>query len=241
MREGGPDRPAEVKPTKERIMQKFATPSPVIVNLDIPAGSVRVIAADRADTLVEIVPADASKRRDVKAAGQTEVGFRDGVLRIATADADRVLGSTGALRVTIEVPAGSRIEGKAGAAELHTTGRLGEVAFEGGYRTVSVEEAASAHLSVHTGDVRVARLTGPAQIRNGKGDITIAEAHAGRVEVRTDLGNLSVAAAHGVSGILDAATTCGRIGNALRNTEGARAGLTIKATTSHGDITASSL
>jgi hypothetical protein len=82
---------------------------------------------------------------------------------------------------------------------------------------------------------------GPAQIRNGQGDIAIAEAHVGRVEVRTDMGNLSVAAAHGASGILDAATSCGRIGNALRNIEGAGAGLTIKATTSHGDITASSL
>ncbi|MEY9858852.1 hypothetical protein ABH935_004475 [Catenulispora sp. GAS73] len=221
-------------------MQKFATPGPVFVNLDIPAGSVRVIAADRTDTLVEIAPADASKRRDVKAAGQTEVGFRDGVLRIATADAHRLLGS-GALRVTIEVPAGSRVEGRAGAAELHTTGRLGEVAFEGGYRAVSVEEAASAHLKVHAGDVHVARLTGPAQIRTGQGDITVAEAHAGRVEVRTDQGDLSVAAAHGVSGILDAATSCGRIGNALRNSEGGGAGLTIKATTSQGDITASSL
>ncbi|MEZ0113459.1 DUF4097 and DUF4098 domain-containing protein YvlB [Catenulispora sp. EB89] len=221
-------------------MQKFATPGPVFVNLDIPADSVRVIAADRTDTVVEIAPADASKRRDVKAAGQTEVGFHDGVLRIATADANRLLGS-GALRVTIEVPAGSRIEGKAGAAELHTTGRLGDVAFEGGYRTVSVEEAASAHLKVHAGDVRVARLTGPAQIRNGQGDITIAEAHAGRVELRTGQGDLTVVAAPGVSGILDAATSCGRIGNALRNSEGAGAGLTVKATTSQGDITASSL
>ena len=222
-------------------MQKFATPGPVFVSLDIPAGSVRVVAAERTDTLVEVRPADAAKRRDVKAAGQTEVGFHDGVLRIATADAHRVLGSTGALQVTIEVPAGSRIEGRAGAAELHTTGRLGDVAFEGGYRAVSVEEAASAHLKVHTGDVRVARLTGPAQIRNGRGDITIAEAHAGRVEVRTDMGNLSVAAAHGVSGILDAATSHGRIGNTLRNTEGSGAGLIVKATTSHGDITAGSL
>jgi hypothetical protein len=222
-------------------MQNFATSGPVFVSLDIPAGAVRVVASDRADTAVEVLPADAAKRRDVKAAEQTVVQFRDGILSIAAAEANRVLGSSGAVRVSIELPTGSRIEGKAGAAELHTSGRLGEVAFDGGYRSVSIEEAASAHLKVHTGEVRIARLTGPAQIRNGKGDITIAEAHAGRVELHADMGNLSVTAAHGVSGILDASTAVGRIDNALRNTDGAAAGLTIKATTSHGDITANSL
>jgi hypothetical protein len=66
----------------DRIMEKFATPGPVSVVLDIPAGSVRLIAADRADTVVEVLPADASKRRDMKAAQQIEVG-RDGVVSIA--------------------------------------------------------------------------------------------------------------------------------------------------------------
>lgn len=222
-------------------MQNFATPNPVFVSLDIPAGSVRLIATERTDTRVEVLPADASKRRDVKAVQQTGIEFRDGVLSITTAEANRVLGSSGALRVTIELPAGSRIEGKAGAAELHTTGRLGEVAFEGGYRSVSLEEAASAHLKVHTGDVSIARLSGPARIRNGKGDVTITEARAGLVELHTDMGDLSVTAARGVSGILDAGTAHGRIDNGLRNTDGAAAGLTVKATTSHGDITAASL
>jgi hypothetical protein len=222
-------------------MQKFATPSPVSVVLDIPGGSVRLIAADRADTVVEVLPADASKRRDVKAAQQIEVGYRDGVVTIASPQANRVLGSSGSLRVTIELPAGSRVEGKAGAAELHTVGRLGDIAFEGAYRTVVLEEAASATLQVHAGDVSIARLAGPARIRNGKGDITIAEAHAGTVELRTDMGNLSIAAARGASATLDAGTSYGRIDNTLRNSDGAGAGLTIKATTSHGNITASSL
>ena len=219
-------------------MQNFDTPSPISVVLDIPAGSVRLIAADRADTTVEVLPADSSKKRDVKAAEQTAVEFRDGVLSIVAAETDRVLGSSGALHVTIELPAGSRFDGKSGAAELHTAGRLGDVAFDGGYKTVSLDEAAGAILKVHTGEVSIGRLTGPAQIRNGKGDITIAEAHAGQVELRTDMGNLSITAAHGVSATLDASTPAGRITNTLRNTEGAAAGLAIKATTSHGDITA---
>jgi hypothetical protein len=221
-------------------MQKFDTTGPVSVVLDIPAGSVRLIATDRADTVVEVLAADASKKRDAKAAEQTTVECRDGVLRIATAEAGKVLGSSGSLQVTIELPAGSHVEGKAGAAELYTTGRLGDLAFEGGYRTVEIDEAASARLKVHMGEVSIGRLTGPAQIHNGKGDITVAEAVSGTVEVSTDMGNLSVAAAHGVSATLDAGTSYGRVSNSLRNADGAAAALNIKATTSHGGITATS-
>ncbi|MGW2948111.1 hypothetical protein ACWDAF_41655, partial [Streptomyces sp. NPDC001226] len=61
-------------------MQRFDTPAPVSAVLDIPAGRIRLIAADRADTVVEVLPVDASKGRDVKAAEQTTVEFADGVL-----------------------------------------------------------------------------------------------------------------------------------------------------------------
>ena len=63
-------------------MQKFDTPAPISAVLDIPAGRIQFIAADRADTTVEVLPADASKSRDVKAAEQTTVDYADGVLRI---------------------------------------------------------------------------------------------------------------------------------------------------------------
>ncbi|GAA4233049.1 hypothetical protein FHR32_004333 [Streptosporangium album] len=38
-------------------MQKFDTPTPVTAVLDIPAGRIQFIAADRADTTVEVLPA----------------------------------------------------------------------------------------------------------------------------------------------------------------------------------------
>ena len=180
-------------------MQKFTVSGPVAVALEIPAGSIRLIAGERADATVDVQPADASKKRDVKAAEQTAVEYADGVLRIATADPNRLFGSSGALDVTIELPAGSRFDGKAGAAELHSTGHLAEVAFDGGYRVVEIAETDAARLKVHTGSVTVARLNGPAQIVNGMGDVTVTEAHAGDVELRTGSGNLTVNAAAGVS------------------------------------------
>ncbi|MEV0414957.1 DUF4097 family beta strand repeat-containing protein [Streptomyces sp. NPDC050448] len=223
-------------------MQKFDTTTPVSVVLDIPAGHIRFIAADRADTTVEILPADASKSRDVKAAEQTTVAYGDGVLRIETASAtNRIIGATGSLEVTVQLPAGSHIEAKTASAEFHGVGRLGDVTFEGAQGSVKLEETANARLTLLAGDISVGRLGGPAEISTQKGDIRIAEAVRGTVELRTEAGEIQVGAASGVSASLDAGTAHGRIQNALRNTDGAAAGLNIRATTSYGDITARSL
>ena len=104
---------------REYTMQQFDTPVPISAALDIPAGRVQFIAADRADTTVEVLPADASKGRDVKAAAQTTVEYADGVLRIeAQAAKNQYLGPSGSIEVTVKLPAGSHIEAKAASAEL---------------------------------------------------------------------------------------------------------------------------
>ncbi|GAA1841265.1 DUF4097 family beta strand repeat-containing protein [Actinomadura bangladeshensis] len=220
-------------------MQTFATPAPIAAVVNVPAGRVQVIAADRADTTVEVRPANASKGRDVKAAEQTEVEYADGVLRIETAAANGLRGPSGSVEVTIKLPAGSRVEGKAAAAELRTVGRLGDVAFEGAYHRIKLDEAASIRLTATDGDVEVGRLTGPAEIGTACGDIQITEAVRGRVVLRTQSGDISVGAAPGVSASLDAGTGHGRVSNSLKND--GTAGLDVHATTGHGDIAARSL
>ena len=223
-------------------MQKFDTPAPISAVLDVPAGHIRFIAAERADTTVEVRPADASKGRDVKAAEQTRVEYCDGVLRItASAGKHQHLGPSGSIEVTVQVPAGSRIEAKAAAAEFRGVGRLGDVACEGAHGAVRIDEAASARVAAHAGDVAIGRLTGPAEISTNKGDIHIAEATSGTVVLRTRMGDVTVSAAHGASASLDAGTGYGRVHNALTNADGVAPGLNIRATTDHGNITARSL
>ncbi|WP_406862177.1 DUF4097 family beta strand repeat-containing protein [Streptomyces sp. HUAS MG47] len=221
-------------------MQQFATPSPVSVVLDIPAGHVRLIAADRADTTVEVRPENPGKGKDVKAAEQTEVTFVDGVVRIEIPEAkSRLLGASGSIEVTVQLPAGSRVDAKAAAAEYRGVGRLGDVTLDGGHRSVQLDEAASARLTALDADVTIGRLTGPAEISTQSGGITIAEAVRGDLTLATQQGDITVSAARGVSATLDAGTSYGRVHNALANS--GDAGLTIRATTSYGDITARTL
>ncbi|GAA3043745.1 DUF4097 family beta strand repeat-containing protein [Streptomyces glomeratus] len=221
-------------------MQKFDTPAPISAVLDIPAGRIQFIAADRADTTVEVLPANPGKSRDTRAAEQTTVAYADGVLRITASTPDKQLfGPSGSLEITVQLPAGSRIQAKTAGAELRGVGRLGDVAFEGAYRQIKIDEAASVRLTAIDGDVEVGRLNGPAEISTTRGDIRITEAVRGTVVLRTQSGDISVTAAAGASATLDAGTDYGRVSNALKN--GGTAQLDIRATTSRGDIIARSL
>ncbi|RLP82692.1 MULTISPECIES: DUF4097 family beta strand repeat-containing protein [unclassified Micromonospora] len=221
-------------------MPNFDTPTPISAVLDIPAGRVQFIAADRADTTVEVLPADASKARDVKVAEQTTVEYRDGVLRIKASAKNQILGNSGSIEVTVQLPTNSQVTAKTASAEFRAVGRFGDVAYDGAHGTIKIDEAASLRLATAAGDISVGRLNGPGEISTVKGDIHITEAVRGTVVLRTQAGNVSIGAARGVSASLDAGTTLGRIDNSLMNTAGT-ADLTIHATTAHGDIVARSL
>lgn len=222
-------------------MPTFNTPEPISAVLDIPAGRIQIIAADRADTAVEILPANPSKSRDVKAAEEAKAGYGDGVLRIEVSAKNQYFGPSGSVAVTVQLPAGSQVQVNAASVELRAVGRFGDVAVKSAHGSIDLEEVASARLATVAGDVFVGRLNGPAEIRTSKGDIRIAEAVSGAVVLRTDVGEVEVGAAAGVSATLDAGTTTGRINNSLKNAEGAAVPLTIHATTTVGDIVARSL
>ncbi|MEV5968296.1 DUF4097 family beta strand repeat-containing protein [Kribbella sp. NPDC051952] len=222
-------------------MTTFNTPEPISAVLDIPAGRVQFVATDRTDTAVEILPADSSKSRDVKVADEAKVEYADGVLRIGIVAKNQYFGPSGSVAVTVQLPAGSRVEVKAASAELRATGQFGEVAVHSDHGSIDLDEVASARITTTAGDVTVGRLNGPAEIRTSKGDIRVAEAVRGSVVLQTVAGDVEIGAAAGASATLDAGTTTGRISNSLKNAEGASAELTIRATTTVGDIVARSI
>ncbi|MBO2466257.1 DUF4097 family beta strand repeat-containing protein [Actinomadura violacea] len=223
-------------------MNTFATSTeitaPITAVLNVPAGRVQLIAADRTDATVQVRPADPGKGRDVKAAENTTIEFTNGTLQVRAPEGGALTGS-GSVEVTVQLPAGSRVQGTAAATELRGVGRLGEVVFDGAYRHIKVDEAAGMRLTAADGDVEVGRLTGPAAISTARGSIRIGEATGGEVELSTHSGDIAIGAAAGVAAALDAGTAHGRITNTLTNDGNPR--LFVRATTSQGDITARSL
>jgi hypothetical protein len=226
------------QPVQEHTMQTFATPAPVTAVLTVPAGRIHLTAADRADTTVEIRPADPGKSRDVKLAERITASYSDGVLRVTAPAASRVLGSTGAVEVTVHLPAGSAVQATTASARFTTEGPLGDVTLDSAQATVTLARAATARITVADGDITAGRLDGDAELRTVRGSIHVTEATRGTLTLRTEAGAITVAAAAGTSATLDAGTTVGRVSNSLKNT-GATPELAIHATTTVGDITAS--
>ena len=179
-------------------MQTFATPAPITAILAIPAGRIQVTATDQDHTTVQIRPADPGKSRDVKLAGQVAAGYSDGTLRITAPPRHRILGSTGAVEVEIQLPAGSGVHATAASAQLTAEGPLGDLTFDSSQATVTVDEAATARLSTVDGDIIVGRMGGDAEIRTVKGDIVV---HVNPVDMAGRTGCYALEAKTGKGGL----------------------------------------
>ena len=105
-------------------MPVFATPEPIFVTIELNMGDTRIIASDRTDTLVEVSPRDDSKAADVRAAEQTRVEFSDGRLLVKTTQRS-FIGRGSPVDVTIELPAGSQVQGDSGMGDFGGEGELG--------------------------------------------------------------------------------------------------------------------
>ena len=139
-------------------MPTFDTREPITVHLEVGVGEIRINATDRTDTVVEVRPADPTRKGDRAAVEQTRVEYADGVLRIKTHKTWRnysLRGGGEAIHLIIGLPAGSTVHGEAGVARLLTTGRLGECRYKTGAGDISIEEAGAVTLKSSAGDITV--------------------------------------------------------------------------------------
>ncbi|GIF24363.1 hypothetical protein BJ973_007842 [Actinoplanes tereljensis] len=206
-------------------MPKFETPEPISVTLDYAVGNVRIAASDRTDTVVEVRPSHESDESDVQAARETRVDYSNGTLQVT--GPKRLFDfskKTRAVEVTIELPAGSRLDAHLQMGEVRTTGRLGDSKIK---TTGNILLERTGPLRLHTGygHVTIDAVTGDADISTGSGKIQVGEV-TGTVAVKNANGDT----------LIDAATGDVRVRNSNGNIEVDRAGAGVDAKTSNGNI-----
>ncbi|WP_024800549.1 DUF4097 family beta strand repeat-containing protein [Nocardia sp. BMG51109] len=183
-------------------MTTFPTPDPISVTVDVLSGTVEVVASDRTDTVVEIRPADETKKSDVRAAEQTRVDFADGALTVRTPKDWRTytpFGGNPSIEVTIRVPAGSRLKGTAAVGRLLGAGELGRC-----------------DLEISAGDIEVERPLGSVTAKTSQGDIRIGEASRGELRLETTMGDLEVGIHPGSAVRLETTVQHGAVQNLLQ-------------------------
>jgi DUF4097 and DUF4098 domain-containing protein YvlB len=156
-------------------MPTFSTPEPIPATIDVAAGDVRVLASDRRDTVVEVRPSTSSHEPDIKAAEQTKVEYTAAGLLIR-GPKQRSLGlrKIGSVDVTVELPAGSRIEAEAAIGALRFSGQLGQCRVKMGAGDVELDQVGPVDLHSGAGTITVDRVSGRAEITTGSGRLRVS-------------------------------------------------------------------
>jgi putative adhesin len=243
------------------LMPNFNTPEPITLELDLSVADVRIQAGDRVETIVEVLPSDASKRDDVGAAERTRVDHTPGRVVVRTPKNWRMyspFGHGGGVEVRVQLPAGSRVAARSAMGSIHANGPLGASHVKTGMGDIEVDQAATARLttgmgdinlghvtgaaelSTGTGEIRAGVISGTAKLKNATGDVHVARAVRGSVEARTGYGQIEVGIPHGTAAWLDLSTGWGEVRNGLDRSGPPQPGeesVEVRAHSGYGDIT----
>ncbi|MGO4461018.1 DUF4097 domain-containing protein [Streptomyces sp. M-16] len=205
-------------------MPSFDTPEPVSVTARVEAGSIQFTAGDRLDTVVEVRPRDPKRDLDVRTADQTEVTYTGGVLTVRTPKS-HLLGRTGTVDLTVELPTGSRIDTTGAWTQVVGEGRLGEVRVKTSSGDVRLDTTGPLKLTASHGSITVDRIEGTAEITTSSGSLRIGVVD-GPAVLKNSHGTTTVGAANGEL----------RVSGANGDIEIRRAEGSVTATTAHGTL-----
>ena len=208
-------------------MPTFATPEPIAVRVEAAAGSVRLVATDRDDTVVTVRAHDESRAADLRAADQTQVDYENGRLTVS-ARRGFALFRGGAVDIDIALPSRSRVKASVASADVRAQGGLADCKIASASGDIDLDvivgnlkaATASGSVSVHAvaGNASVATASGNATIGEVDGDLVFKAASGdlsvarlcGGLRAQTASGSVTVTTA--VRGAISASTSSGEVG-----------------------------
>lgn len=196
-------------------MPTFATPEPITLRINSPEGDIKLEASDRQDTEVEVLPSKPGRSQDVELAEQTQVEHRNGTVVVEVPDEHRRrFGRSGSVDIRVALPEGSQVRIHTASADVHATGRYGDVELDAASADVQIGQTADLTVQCASGglycrevdgelratsasgEVRVERVRGNAQVSTASGDASLGEVH-GDLRVNIASGDARVDVANG--------------------------------------------
>ncbi|NAZ87152.1 DUF4097 family beta strand repeat-containing protein, partial [Kineococcus indalonis] len=172
-------------------------PHPVPVVVDVPFANLHVVAGEREDVVVTVLPTDPAKSGSVRAAEEVRV-VREGEAVSVTHPGSWkqfVLPfAAGGTDITVELPTGCDLRGKTGS--LHAEGALGAVQVTLSAGDARLEDVERLELKASAGSVAVARVAGGLDVKASAGSVRIGEV-AGHGTIRAGNGTTTVGALTG--------------------------------------------
>jgi DUF4097 and DUF4098 domain-containing protein YvlB len=161
-------------------LSTFDTTAPISVALDLYVAEVRLVATERADTIVEVRPADPDRPADVRAAENTRVEYDETTRTLSVVShkpRSRFVNFSSkrpeSIDLLIQLPTDSDVRGEAGIGDFESEGMLGTVVLKTDMGAVRLAETGPLNLHSGVGTVTVEGVSGSAQVQSSSSDIRI--------------------------------------------------------------------
>lgn len=183
--------------------ERFSTPGPLIVDVQLPAGRVELETVDGEETVAELRPlrdSDASRQavEDATVELREEGGRRRVVVDVErrsffglTFEVNREVG------VRVLAPHGADLEIGVAAADVSGRGRFGSAKVKTASGDVGIDRLdGDASIKAASGDVSVTRVAGSAEVQSASGDVALLDV-AGPAKIRSASGDVYIRDAGG--------------------------------------------
>lgn len=169
--------------------EEFATPTPIVIEVEQPAGTLDVRTGPTETTTVTVRGENSGGAAMLD---KIDISYQDGTLVI---DVPRRLGSLfryPKLSVTVIAPEQSSLRAELAAADLTCSGPLGQLharTASGDVQTGDITGDVTAHSA--SGDLSIGRVGGAVSVRSMSGDVMVAAA-GGDAEAHTASGDIAI-------------------------------------------------
>ncbi len=156
-------------------MPRCESAGPVEVDVDIAVGHVEIIASDRDDVVVDVLPSVTGRSGDVALAEAAEVSFDAGRLRVRLPQRRTLLGKEDSADVRVQVPTGSAAEVGNAFGSVVTRGALGTTTVRAKFGSVTLETTGDLSVDSRHGSVEVERVRGRLDVVAGHGQVRVGQ------------------------------------------------------------------
>lgn len=177
-------------------MPSYDVSGPIDLDITVGVAFVDIVAADRPDAVVEVVPSKPGRNGDESLARESTVSFDSGRVRVKVPRRFSLFGKGDSVDVRCEVPTGSRVTIENAYGSVRARGVLGDARIVAKYGGVTADTVANLVLDAPYGSTDVAEVTGRLDVTAGHGVVRIAEVH-GDARLRASHGSMELGTAVG--------------------------------------------
>jgi len=182
-------------------MPSYDVSGPVDIDVTASVAFVDIVASDRTDAVVEVLPSKPGRSGDESLARESTVSFDGGRFRVKVPRRLNLFGRSDSVDVRCEVPTGSRVTIENAYGSVRARGVLGDSRIVAKYGGVTADTVAGLILEAPYGSTEIAEVTGRLDVTAGHGVVRIGEVHGvarlrashGSMELGTAAGNVEVA------------------------------------------------